>query len=136
MPRHSARPIAGAHPTPLCTPVTTTDRLLAQAIAVLASILPVEPYRPPRATSKSSKLGGHQQLADATHRLIKAGQRPSVRVVVVGVNGLVVQLVIDGMPGAIAHARTRRRARELARSSVASLLGLDPYAFDLEVDGA
>ena len=134
MPRHSARPIAGAHPTRLRTPVTTTDRLIAQAIAVLASILPLDPYRPPRASSATGSQ--HRLLADATRRLIDAGQRPSVRVVVVGINGLVVQLVIDGMPGAIAHARTRRRARELARPSVASLLGLDPYAFDLEVDGA
>ena len=128
------RPLEGVRPVPLRPSVTFTDRLLAQAIAVLASILPIDPYRPPRAVA--SRATEHQQLAEATRRLIDAGQRPSVRVVVVGINGLVVQLVIDGIPGAIGHARTRRRARELARPAVASLLGMEQYAFDLEVDGA
>jgi hypothetical protein len=68
--------------------------------------------------------------------MIAAGQRPCVRVVVFGIDGILVQLVIYGMPGAIAYARTRRRAREIARASVASIFDLDPIAFDLEVIGA
>jgi hypothetical protein len=68
--------------------------------------------------------------------MIAVGQRPCVRVVVFGIDGILVQLVINGMPGAIAYARTRRRAREIARASVASIFDLDPIAFDLEVIGA
>jgi hypothetical protein len=59
-----------------------------------------------------------------------------VRVEVIGINGLLVTLSVAGMPGSIARTRTRRRAREIARATVAAILGLDPYAFDLEVDGA
>jgi hypothetical protein len=68
--------------------------------------------------------------------MIAAGQRPRVRVVVFGLDGILVQLAIYGMPGAIAHARTHRRAREIARTTVAAIFDLDPTAFDLELIGA
>ena len=73
----------------------------------------------------------HRPFVIAAHRLVAGGQRPFVRVLVVGLDGLLVRLVVVGMPGSIAHARTRRRAREIARASVASILQLDPYSFDL-----
>lgn len=73
--------------------------------------------------------------ACAVHSLIATGRRPCASVVVMGIDGLSVRLVVDGL-GTIAHVRTRRRAREIARASVAAVLDLDPYAFDLQVDGA
>jgi hypothetical protein len=78
----------------------------------------------------------HRPIAIVSQRLVAAGQRPQVRVEVIGINGVFVMLTVAGMPGSIARTRTRRRAREIARTTVASILGLDPYAFDLEVDGA
>ena len=76
------------------------------------------------------------RLANAARGAIAAGHRPAVRVLVMGLNGLSVRLVLDGVPGAIAHARTRRRAREIARAAVAASLRLDMYSFDLQVDDA
>jgi hypothetical protein len=67
---------------------------------------------------------------------ILAGERPSVSAAVRGIDGVSVRLEVRGLPGTIAHARTRRRAREIARVRVAAALGLDPFAFDLQVDGA
>jgi hypothetical protein len=78
----------------------------------------------------------HRPFAIVAQRLVAAGQRPQVRVEVIGINGVLVTLTVAGMPGPIARARTRRRAREIARTTVAAVLGLDPYAFDLEVHGA
>lgn len=77
-----------------------------------------------------------QRFAGVATRKIGEGQLPLVRVTVLGLDGLSVRLIIDGVPGAIAHARTRRQAREIARASVAATLRLSTYAFDLEVDGA
>jgi len=76
------------------------------------------------------------RFANAAHREIAAGHRPGVRVLVLGLNGLSVRLVVDGVPGAIARARTRSHAREIARAAVAASLGLDLYSFDLQVDEA
>jgi hypothetical protein len=70
------------------------------------------------------------------NKRIATGERPCIRVGVSGLDGLRVRIVVVGLPGAIGHARTRREAREIARSSVASILQSDPYAFDLIVDGA
>ena len=53
-----------------------------------------------------------------------------------GDDGLHVHVFCQGVSGAIAHSRTRRRARAIARDAVASMLRVDSYAFDLEVDGA
>ena len=78
----------------------------------------------------------HRPFAIVAQRLVAAGQRPQVLVEVIGINGVLVSLTVAGMPGPIARARTRRRAREIARTTVATVLGLDPYAFDLEVHGA
>ena len=78
----------------------------------------------------------HRPFAIVAQRLVAAGQRPQVRVEVIGINGVLVTLTVAGMPGPIARTRTRRRAREIARTTVAAVLGLDPYAFDLEVYGA
>jgi hypothetical protein len=78
----------------------------------------------------------HRPFAIVAQRLVAAGQRPQVLVEVIGINGVLVTLTVAGMPGPIARARTRRRAREIARTTVAAVLGLDPYAFDLEVHGA
>lgn len=76
------------------------------------------------------------RFARTVQHIIAAGERPLVRVSVLGFDGLSVRLVIDGLPGAIAHARTRRQAREIARATVAARLRLSLYAFDLEVVGA
>ena len=111
----STRPVAGARPSPL-------DR--GDRPEGASRVLPTTP-RPE-----------HRPFAIAAQRLVAAGQRPRVQVVVVGVNGVLLRLMVDGLPGTIAHTRTRRRAREVARSCVASILGLDPYDFDLEVRGA
>ena len=76
------------------------------------------------------------RFTNAAHGEIAAGRRPGVRVLVMGLDGLSVRLVVDGFPGAIAHARTRRHAREIARAAVAASLRLDMYSFDLQVDEA
>ena len=115
MARSTPRPIAAARQTPL-------DRAVSFDRANPPRPVPQRPeYRP---------------FAIAAQRLVAAGERPHVRVAVVGVDGILVRLVVDGIPGTIAHARTRRRAREVARAQVASILGLDPFDFDLEVRGA
>jgi len=115
MARSTPRPIAAAHPAPL-------DRALSFDRA--------NPSRP------AVQRPEHRPFAIAAQRLVAAGERPQVRVAVVGVNGLLVRLIVDGVPGTIAHARTRRRARQVARGHVAAILGLDPFDFDLEVYGA
>jgi hypothetical protein len=75
------------------------------------------------------------EFARYAQQLIAAGRRPSVRAVVTGIDGLSVRVAIFGLPGTILHARTRRSAREAARGSIAAALQLDPFEFDLEVDG-
>lgn len=86
----------------------------------------------PQALDASRRL----EFGAATRALISAGQRPWLRVILIGINGLSVRLVVDGMPGAIARTRTRRHAREVARAAIAARLRIDPYAFDLLVDEA
>jgi hypothetical protein len=76
------------------------------------------------------------QYAYEARCMIAAGGRPSVSVAVRGIDGLSVRLEVHGVPGPIGHARTRHRAREIARASVAASLGLDRYAFDLQIYGA
>ena len=110
MPRASARPIAGTHDP---------------------RVYPSQPQQRP-----VLRRAAHRQFGLAIQGMIAAGQRPCVRVVVGGFDGILVHLAIDKLPGAIAHARTRRRAREIARASVASIFELDPISFDLEVVGA
>jgi hypothetical protein len=76
------------------------------------------------------------QYAHEARCMVAAGGRPSVSVAVRGIDGLCVRLEVHGVPGAIGHARTRHRARDIARSHVAASLGLDRYAFDLQIEGA
>src|SRR6476646_8957516 len=94
------------------------------------------PGRPGARSTRHRPTTRASPFAIVAQRLVAAGQRPQVRVEVIGINGVLVTLTVAGMPGPIARARTRRRAREIARATVAAVLGLDPYAFDLEVHGA
>ena len=134
MARTITRPIAGlGHSTldpagPMTPPLPTTINRMTVANAVLADRVQEAPGTVQRPE--------HRPFAIVAQRLVAAGQRPQVRVEVIGINGVLVTLTVAGMPGPIARARTRRRAREIARTTVAAVLGLDPYAFDLEVDGA
>ena len=133
MARTITRPIAGlGHSTidpagPMTPPLPPTiTRLRApDAVGTTTALQPSTIRRPE-----------HRPFAIVAQRLVAAGQRPQVRVEVIGINGVLVTLSVAGMPGPIARTRTRRRAREIARATVAAILGLDPYAFDLEVDGA
>ncbi len=134
MARTITRPIAGlGHSTldpagPMTPPLPPTINRMTVAGAVQADRVP-EP-------ASTVQRPEHRPFAIVAQRLVAAGQRPQVRVEVIGINGVLVTLTVAGMPGPIARARTRRRAREIARTTVAAVLGLDPYAFDLEVHGA
>ena len=127
MPRASARPIAGTHNPRIDNSEPATN--VAAPLFSESHITTIPRTHPPTRTD-------HRQFGLALQRMIAAGRRPSVRVVVFGIDGVFVQLAVYGMPGAIARTRTRRRAREIARATVASTLGIDPLAFDLEVVGA
>ena len=134
MARTITRPIAGlGHSTldpagPMTPPLPPTINRMTVASAVLADRVQEAPGTVQRPE--------HRPFAIVAQRLVAAGQRPQVRVEVIGINGVLVTLTVAGMPGPIARTRTRRRAREIARTTVAAVLGLDPYAFDLEVHGA
>ena len=134
MARTVTRPIAGlGHSTidpagPITPPLPPTIARMMPVGAVQPSDVPAAPGTVQRPE--------HRPFAIVAQRLVAAGQRPQVRVEVIGINGVLVTLTVVGMPGPIARTRTRRRAREIARTTVAAILGLDPYAFDLEVDGA
>ena len=134
MPRTVTRPIAGlGHSTidpagPISPPPPPTIPRMMPVGAVQPSDVPQAP--------RTVQRPEHRPFAIVAQRLVAAGQRPQVRVEVIGINGVLVTLTVVGMPGPIARTRTRRRAREIARTTVAAILGLDPYAFDLEVDGA
>lgn len=134
MARTISRPIAGlGHSTldpagPMTPPLPPTITRMTVVGAVQADRVLEAPGTVQRPE--------HRPFAIVAQRLVAAGQRPQVRVEVIGINGVLVTLTVAGMPGPIARARTRRRAREIARTTVAAVLGLDPYAFDLEVDGA
>ena len=134
MARSITRPIAGlGHSTidpagPMTPPLPPTIPRMTVAGAARTNRVLVAP--------STIQRPEHRPFAIVAQRLVAAGQRPQVRVEVIGINGVLVMLTVAGMPGSIARTRTRRRAREIARTTVASILGLDPYAFDLEVDGA
>lgn len=134
MARTITRPIAGlGHSTldpagPMTPPLPPTINRMTVAGAAQAD----RALEAPRTVQRPE----HRPFAIVAQRLVAAGQRPQVRVEVIGINGVLVTLTVAGMPGPIARARTRRRAREIARTTVAAVLGLDPYAFDLEVHGA
>ena len=134
MSRVSTRPIAGAGPRAYPT-TAVTGRTLSQAIGAIATILTIDLNRV-RQGSAMLRRPEDDPLAKSTRAEIAAGGRPCVQVTVIGFDGLHVHLFVQGVTGAIAHARTRRRARELARPAVASMLHVDQYAFDLEVEGA
>lgn len=74
------------------------------------------------------------EFARHTQQVIAGGRRPSVRVLITGIEGLSVRVAIAGLAGTILHVRTRQSAREAARVSVAAALQLDPFEFDLEID--
>jgi len=75
-------------------------------------------------------------VAEDLRARIVQGERPTIRTTVIGFDGLHVHVFVQGISGAIAHTRTRRRARAISRAAVASMLRVDPFGFDLEVDGA
>jgi hypothetical protein len=116
-------------------PTADTARSPAQAIRAITTILTID-LKDVRRRHAMLRRPEDSELAAATRHVIDAGQRPSIQVVVVGFDGLHVHVFVPGVSGAIAHARTRRRARAIARDAVASMLRVDPYAFDLEVEGA
>ena len=112
-----------------------TGRTLAQAIGAITTILTID-LKELRQRHAVLRRPEDSEFAAAARQVIEAGERPSIQVVVMGFDGLHVHVFVPGVTGAIAHARTRRRARAIARSAVASMLRVDAYAFDLEVEGA
>jgi len=112
-----------------------TGRTFSQAIGAIATILTIDLNRV-RQGSAMLRRPEDSALAEQTRAEITAGGRPCLQVNVIGFDGLHVHVFVQGVTGAIAHARTRRHARELARTSVASMLKVDTYAFDLEIYGA
>lgn len=134
MSRVSSRPMAGAV-QPRLHPTADTGRSLAQAIGAITTIFTID-LKDVRRRHAVLRRPEDSELAAATRLVIEAGERPSIQVVVIGFDGLHVHVFVPGVSGAIAHARTRRRARAIARSAVASMLRVDAYAFDLEVEGA
>ena len=138
MSRASSRPIAGTLQPPMqprLQPTVETGRSLSQAIAAITTILTIDLDRVRRG-STVLRRPEDSPVADDLRRRIGAGDRPTIRTVVIGFDGLHVHVFCQGVSGAIAHSRTRRRARAIARDAVASMLRVDSYAFDLEVDGA
>jgi hypothetical protein len=134
MSRVSSRPIAGAI-QPRLQPTADTGRSLAQAIGAITTMLTID-LKDLRRRHAVLRRPEDSELAEATRQAIETGERPSIQVVVVGFDGLHVHVFVPGVNGAIAHARTRRRARAIARLAVASMLRVDAYAFDLVVEGA
>jgi hypothetical protein len=120
---------------PRLQPTADTGRTLAQAIRAITTILTID-LKAVRQHHAVLRRPEDSELAATTRQVIAAGARPSIQVVVVGFDGLHVHVFVPGVSGAIAHARTRRRARAIARHAVASMLRVDPYAFDLQVEGA
>ena len=120
---------------PRLHPTADTGRSLAQAIGAITTILTID-LKDIRRRSAVLRRPEDSELAATTRKVIESGERPSIQVVVIGFDGLHVHVFVPGISGAIAHARTRRRARAIARSAVAAMLRVDPYAFDLEVEGA
>ena len=120
---------------PRLHPTADTGRSVAQAIGAITTILTID-LKDVRRRHAVLRRPEDSELAAAARTAIEAGERPSLQVVVIGFDGLHVHVFVPGVNGAIAHARTRRRARAIARSAVASMLRVDPYAFDLEVEGA
>ena len=142
MARTVTRPIAGlGHSTldpagPMTPPLPPTIPRMTVVDAVQPTNVLEAPSAVQRPVQHPAQRPEDRPFAIVAQRLVAAGQRPQVRVEVIGINGVLVTLTVAGMPGPIARARTRRRAREIARTTVAAVLGLDPYAFDLEVHGA
>ena len=135
MARTVTRPIAGlGHST--IDPAGPMTPPLPPTIPRMRAVDAVQPDNNVAVAPGTVQRPEHRPFAIVAQRLVAAGQRPQVRVEVIGINGVLVTLTVVGMPGPIARTRTRRRAREIARTTVAAILGLDPYAFDLEVDGA
>jgi len=138
MSRASTRPLAGTlqpRIQPRVQPTVETARTLSQAIAAITTILTIDLSRV-RRDSAVLRRPEDTPAADDLRTRILAGERPTISVAVVGFDGLHVHVFVQGVSGAIAHTRTRRRARAIARDAVASTLAVDAYAFDLEVDGA
>ena len=138
MSRASSRPIAGTLQPPLQSrlqPTVDTGRTVSQAIAAITTILTIDLNRVRRGSAVLRRPEDSPVAVDLRLR-IDAGERPTIRTAVIGFDGLHVHVFVQGVTGAIAHTRTRRRARAIARGAVASMLRVDAYAFDLEVDGA
>ena len=116
-------------------PQPDTGRTVSAALAAVATVITIDLNRAIRGLS-APRRAERQRLAEALRATIAGGERPMLRVAVIGFDGLHVHVFAGGMSGAIAHTRTRRRAREIARPALASVLDVDPYAFDLEISGA
>ena len=138
MSRATSRPIAGTLQPPLqprLQPTVETGRTLSQAVAAITTILTIDLSRVRRGSAVLRRPEDTPVANDLRLR-IGAGERPTIRTVVIGFDGLHVHVFVQGVTGAIAHTRTRRRARAIAREAVATMLRVDAVAFDLEVDGA
>jgi hypothetical protein len=123
---------------PLHPPARSTvepGRTVSQAIAAITTVLTIDLDRVRRG-SAVLRRPEDSRVADDLRIRIRGGERPTVRTVVVGFDGLHVHVFVDGVSGAIAHARTRRRARAISREAVATMLHVDVFSFDLEVEGA
>jgi hypothetical protein len=134
MSRASTQPVAGAL-EPRLQPTVDTARTLSNAIAAITTILTIDLNRVRRG-STVLRRPEDTPLAEDLRARIGSGERPTIRAAVIGFDGLHVHVFVQGISGAIAHTRTRRRARAITRAAVASMLRVDPFAFDLEVDGA
>ena len=138
MSRASSRPIAGTLQPPLqprLQPTVDTGRTVSQAVAAITTILTIDLNRVRRGSTVLRRPEDTPEAEDLRER-IGAGERPTVRTTVIGFDGLHVHVFVQGVSGAIAHTRTRRRARAITRDAVASMLRVDPYAFHPQVDGA
>src|SRR6185295_6170277 len=118
---------------PRLQPTVDTARTLSNAIAAITTILTIDLNRVRRG-STVLRRPEDTPLAEDLRARIGSGERPTIRAAVIGFDGL--HVFVQGISGAIAHTRTRRRARAITRAAVASMLRVDPFAFDLEVDGA
>jgi len=142
MARASSRPLARTLQPPIQPaiqrrpqPAVETARTLSQAIAAITTIVTIDLSRV-RSGSAVLRRPEDSPIADDLRTRIIAGERPTIRAAVIGFDGLHVHVFVQGVSGAVAHTRTRRRARAITRAAVAAMLRVDAYDFDLEVDGA
>jgi len=81
----------------------------------------------------ASELAARDAAIRTARSMIAAGERPGFRVRVKGIDGLLLRITIDRLLGMIILSRLEPAAREAARVAIAEALGVDQYAFDLEM---